>query len=161
MSVTRRLIYCSNFRTKWYTGNCISSHNHSYKEHGDLIYQMWNDLAESLYAPDSSFDSSAMTHISPKQISNIATVIWWYCTFISHHLHSNNIPGEFVSATSTEDRNYHIKSGSLDQVIKDFRLYRLVHLLFVSAKTQSFYRHASKQWRIILSIISCFNATYF
>lgn len=86
---------------------------------------MWNDLSESLFAPHSSFDSSAMTHVSPTQIRNIAAVIRWHRTFISHHLHSNNIPGEFVSATSTEDRSYCIKSGSLGQVRKDFRLCRV------------------------------------
>lgn len=52
---------------------------------------------------------------------------------------SNSIPGEF--ATSVEDRDYCIKSGSLGQVIKDFYLSEVEFISFLCQPKDSHYIH--------------------
>lgn len=92
-----------------------------------MTQRMWQfhlstvHFSESLYASDSSFDSSAMTHISPKQVKKYLRSDGIIHSFFTN-VCSNSIPGEFVCTTSMEDRDYCIKSGSLGQVIKDFHL---------------------------------------
>lgn len=98
-------------------------------------------LSESLYAPDSSFDFSAMTHISPKQVKKYLRsdgIIRSFSTSVC----SNSIPWEFVCATSMEDRDYCIKSGSLGQVMKDFYLSGVWFISFLYQPKDSHYIHS-------------------
>lgn len=56
-------------------------------------------LSESLYVPDSSFDSSAMTHTSPKQVKKYLRSDGIIHSFFTN-VRCNNIPGEFMCTTS-------------------------------------------------------------